>query len=179
MRSVRLNLSASSDIYLATEVLISPWVKERELRRFDDQVTSGLEDGWLRVEEPSATDVRHLVDAVSNVFDLDQGEAETLIIASHQEGLPTTVLIDEGEAFVFVEKVLLGRGSTRNWRLVCLGDLLHDLELSGIIDSTDETMQRLLDGDFYRWAPAVRSHYERRCAQRGVKPLPRTRSRSG
>jgi predicted nucleic acid-binding protein len=163
---------------LDAEVVISPWIKERELRRFSQQVDAGIEAGWLRVQEPSVTEVRNLINAVSRSFDLDQGEAETLVIASHQGGRPTTVVIDEGEAFVFVERLLIGRDAVKSWTLVCLADLLHELEGQGIIDSAIDTMQRLLDEGLYRWSPAVWAHYSRRRDQRGMILVPRTPSQA-
>jgi len=161
-----------------SSVVISNWVADRELRKFRDQVNLGTAEGWLRVLEPSETEVRNLIRAAAS-FELDRGEAETLVIAGYQKGKPTSVLIDEGEAHVFVRTVLIGRESTRNWRLVCLADVLHDLESDDEIDSAIDWMQRLLDGDHYHWAPAVRTNYERRCAQLGITPLPGTKRRRG
>lgn len=135
--------------HVARDVIISPWVRERELRRFSAQIDLGIEEGWLRVQEPSNTEVRGLREAVSGSFDLDRGEAETLVVAGHQASRPTTVLIDEDEAFRFVQHALIGRSSTRNWSLVCLAEILHELEAEGSIDSASGTMQRLLDGGYY------------------------------
>jgi predicted nucleic acid-binding protein len=164
--------------HLDIEVVISPWVKQRELRRFGKQVDAAIEAGWLRVQEPSAAEVRSLIYAVSHSFDLDQGEVETLVIASHQGGEPTTVVIDEGEAFVFVERLLIGRDAVKNWTLVCLADLLHELEGQGATDSAIDMMQRLLDEGLYRWSPEVWARYSRRREQRGLILVPRAPSRA-
>lgn len=160
------------------EVVISPWVRERELRRFTSQVDLGIAEGWLRVHEPSASEVRSLIESARDGFDLDRGEAETLIVAASQANQPTFVLIDEDEAFRFTRSVLIGRSATRNWSLVCLAEILHQLEAGGHIDSAFGMMQRLLDGDHYHWSPAVWAHYARICEQRGLSPVSRTASRT-
>jgi predicted nucleic acid-binding protein len=157
-------------------LVISPWVRERELHRFSDQVDLGIAEGWLRVEEPGDSDVRGLMEAARSSVRLDRGEAETLIVAGYLAAPPTTILIDEGEAFRFVQDSLLGRPSTASWNLVCLAELLHQLEAGGNIGSASRMMQRLLDGDHYHWAPAVWVHYARQCEERGWHPVPKTPS---
>ena len=159
-------------------VVISPWVRERELRRFSAQVDLGIAEGWIRVEEPSISEVHNLMETVRSTARLDRGEAETLVVAGYQAVPPTTVLIDEDEAFRFVQDSLLGRPSTASWKLVCLAELLHDLEAGGDIDSAFGTMQQLLNEGHYQWAPAVWAHYARTCQQRGLTPVPRTASQS-
>ena len=161
------------------EVVLSPWVKERELRKFSDQIELGIEQGWLRVLEPSATEVRNLIAAVSGSFDLDQGEAETIVVAGQLAGRPTRLVIDEGEAFVFIQRALIGRGAARNWAVVCLADLLHEFAARGSIDSAADTMQQLLDAGHYRWSSPVWAHYVHRCNQHGTIPLPRSPREGG
>lgn len=159
-------------------VVISPWVADRELRQFSNQVRLAVDEGWLRILEPSETDVRNLIRAAGS-FELDRGEAETIVIAGYQDERPTTLLIEEGQAHVFVRDVLIGRAATRNWRLACLADVLHDLQSEEEIDSAADLMQRLLDHDHYHWAPPVRRNYEFRCAGLGITPLPGRKSRLG
>ena len=159
-------------------VFITPWIKKRELRRFSTQIDAAVSEGWLRVQEPSNTEVHALIEAASGFFDLDRGEAEALIVAGYQTGLPTTIVIDEDEAFRFVEERLIGRRSARRWRLVCLAEVLHELEARGAIPSAMSAMQHLLDGGHYHWSPAAWAHYARLCKQRGLSPVPRTARRS-
>jgi predicted nucleic acid-binding protein len=92
------------------DVVISPWVRERELRQYRSQVSRGVEEGWLRVQEPSATEVRQLIAIGQSTYELDRGEAETLIVARNQAGRATSVLIDEGNAFRFVLRGCVERG---------------------------------------------------------------------
>ena len=160
------------------EVVLSPWVRERELRRFTSQVDLGIAEGWLRVHEPSTTDVRGLIEVARDAYRLDRGEAETLIVAGDQTNKPTIVLIDEDEAFRFTRNVLIGRSATRNWSLVCLAEILHQLEAGGNIHSASGMMQRLLDGDHYHWSPTAWAHYAGICEQRGLSPVPSTANRT-
>jgi predicted nucleic acid-binding protein len=100
-------------------VVLSLWGKERELRKFSDQIELGITQGWLHIQEPSTSDVRNLMTAVGGSFDLDQGEAETIVVAAEQAGRQTRLVIDEGEAFVFIQRALIGRGAAKNWTLNC------------------------------------------------------------
>jgi predicted nucleic acid-binding protein len=160
--------------YVDRDVIITPWIKERELRRFSAQVDGAIEEGWLRVQEPSNTEVHALIKAASGFFELNRGEAEALIVAGYQADRPIVILIDEDEAFRFVGNRLIGRRFTRSWSLVCLAEVLHELEAGGHIDSASGTMQRLLDEGHYHWAPAVWAHYARLCERLGLIPVPRT-----
>lgn len=121
------------------------------------------------------TEVRHLITIGQSTYELDRGEAETLIVARHQAGRATSLLIDEGKAFRFVLRYLAGRGETSHWTLVCLAEILHDLEAHGVIESASATMQRLLDADLYRWASSVWTYYLVQCDLRGLDPVPKTK----
>lgn len=161
--------------HVDSDVVISPWVRDRELRGYTDQVSFGIAEGWLRIQEPSTTEVRQLIAVSQSTYELDRGEAETLIVARHQPGRNTSVLIDEGKAFRFVLRFLAGRGETSHWTLVCLAEILHDLEAFGVIESPAATMHRLLDADLYRWANSVWTYYLVQCDVRGLAPVPRTK----
>ena len=148
------------------DVVISPWVR-RETRRFDAQLAEGESGGWLRVLEPSASEVEGLLRSVS---ELHRGEVEILVLLGRQLGRPATVLIDEGFAYDYVRRQILPRASTL--KLVCLAQVLHHLEGFGHLPSASDAMVALQQNGDYAWAPEVRQQYDAWCREQRIAPLP-------
>ncbi len=149
------------------EVVISTWVRRRELRRFASQVDRAVEDGWIREQEPSVT----LVELFQAQAEINRGEAEVIVLAGGAPRGQARLLLDEGPAFAYLADQRTKRRLP--FELVCLADVLHRAETVGRITSAATTMQDLLDGDHYRWAEPVWREYEETCRRRGIDPLPR------
>lgn len=60
--------------HLATDIYVSPWVRQRELRAHAAQVNSAIAGQWLHEVTPSKSVVDDLIRSTS----LDQGEAESI-----------------------------------------------------------------------------------------------------
>ena len=149
------------------EVVISSWVR-RELRRFADQVAAGEANGWLRVVEPSRSEVEQLQALVP---ELERGEIETIVLLGHPRYRDATLLIDEGPAYRFVRAAIAPRMPALE--IVCLAQVLHILEDAGHLPtSAASAMQVLLDQGSCAWAPSVRRDDVRWCRQQGKEPLP-------
>ncbi len=151
---------------LAVDIYISPWVKQAELRAYAGQVDAAIEAGWLHVVTPSRTLVGELI----KFSGLDQGEAESIVVASQLDHPGMRLLLDEGRAFAWIQR---NPRRPPRFHVVCLGPLLHDAEDAGCIDSAEVLMRELLDSGAYRWAPSVWQHDEAWCQARSIPPLPR------
>ena len=112
------------------------------------------------VEPPNASFVSHLR-AISGVH---QGEAELIEVALRVTGQSSQLLIDEARAFKYLRRA----GMTN---LLCLAQLLHQLETQGQITSCQAVMDELVQSKTYRWAKVVRRHYEAWCASTGHTPV--------
>jgi hypothetical protein len=151
---------------LRTNIFITPWVRDRELRSISAQVEVAVAEHWLRVAVPSATVVNDLM----RLYDLDQGEAESIVAAGELDQPNMQLLLDEGPAFEWVQR---NPRRPPRFHAVCLAQLLHQLEDAGGIESAATLMQELLDNDSYHWASSVWRHYEDWCQRRSLRPLPR------
>jgi len=65
------------------------------LRAYAGQVDAAIEAGWLHVVTPSRTLVGELI----KFSGLDQGEAESIVVASQLDHPGMRLLLDEGESF--------------------------------------------------------------------------------
>lgn len=147
--------------HYASDVVIPKWVY-RELRIVQNDVDAALAAGWLRHEDHSDTQVDRYMDNLN----LDRGEAELLDILTVSKSSGNIVLIDEGLAY----GILAGRA--KGPPLVCLADVLTDLEVTGHVRSADALMRQALAAGYYAWAPKVRDGYVKRCNSSGVTVLP-------
>jgi hypothetical protein len=152
--------------YFDPDVVISPWIRARELRRFAEHVDRAIADGWLRVEEPSRT----VVDGLQAITGLNRGELEVIDLAGRLGGQSPRRLLDEGPAYEYLRNQIAGR--RLRWQLVCLADVLSQLEAERKVDSAEALMRELLDGGYYAWAAPVKADYLDRCRREGRKPLP-------
>lgn len=152
---------------LRTDFFVTPWVGQRELRAFGDQVESAVAEKWLHGVTPSKTVVNDLM----KLTGLDQGEAESIVAAGELDRPDMLLLLDEGPAFQWVQR---NPRRPPRFRAVCLAQLLHLLEDAGGLDSATNLIQELLDSDSYRWVPSVRRHYESWCRQYSIRRLPGT-----
>lgn len=157
----RINLLAG----LNTEFFISSWVRHRELRQFAVQIDSAVGAHWLREVTPSRT----IVDQLRRQAELDLGEAESIVVASELNRSGMQLLLDEGRAFQWVQQ---HQRRPPRFHLVCLGQVLHQLEALDAIESAAILMQDLLESDAYSWAPVVRQFYEVWCQRHSIAPLP-------
>lgn len=150
---------------LNTNIYISPWVRGSELRSVSQQIDLGIAKGWLHEETPSKTNV----DMCMRLTGLDQGEAESIVLAGELNLPEMQLLLDEGRASKWIQS---HKRRPPRFHLICLGQVLHQIEDAGGIASAELLMQEMLDKDTYRWASSVRHHYQTWCVQQGIKPLP-------
>ncbi len=158
--------------HVGQDVIVSSGIRDQEARRFHRQIDEGVAAGRIQIGIPHAPTVA-VLRGMTGSFEMGRGEAESIAIAYALGNAPVSLLLDEGDTFKWVTEGLARPESGRNWRTMCLAELLHDLETNRRIPSASNLMQQLLDNDYYAWAPIVRRHYETWCANNGLVPVPR------
>lgn len=145
--------------HFTDRTLITPKI-QNEVRSSSAQITDALAAGWMIVETPYAAAVHHL----RGISGLHQGESELIEVASHVTGPRPRLLIDEARAFKYLQRT----GMTN---LLCLAQVLHQLEEQGHITSCQSVMDELVESEMYRWAKVIRRHYEAWCVSTGHTPV--------
>lgn len=127
-----------------------------------------LADGWPRVEQPNEANV---LGPQQQWRDLDDGEAETIVLAGLLGGRRPTILVDEGDAFRFLRTSAAAPGPEHATRL--LGARATSFGGDGDLPqpAADAMLSPIDNGDD-AWASNVRRHSEAWCQETNTSSLP-------
>jgi predicted nucleic acid-binding protein len=137
-------------------VVITPGLRN-EVRTSAAQIDRAIDEGWMQVSPPDPLEVERLMTQAR----LHQGEAETIDVATRLGDDTSAMLIDEARAF----RYLAAKG---NVRILCLAQVLHELERRGSLASCRQLMEHMVNAEAYGWAKRVRQHYETWCKFEGT-----------
>lgn len=140
-------------------VAITPEVR-REVRTSAKQIDNAISEEWIHVVQPDTIAVERLMASGR----LNRGEAETIEVAIRLQSDNTSILIDESRGFKYVQSMGVVD-------IVCLPQVLHQLERQGDLASCREVMEFLVTSGSYRWSKRVRLHYESWCEQEDLEPV--------
>lgn len=145
--------------HLPSRIVITPAIHD-EVRDSARQIDDALSADCMLVETPNDTAVAEL----QEISRLHREEAELIEVAERITGKGAQMLVDEGRAFKYMQI----NGMTN---LLCLAQVLHQLEEQGNILSCQSIMNAIFQPKKYLRAKVVRRHYEAWCLSTGHIPV--------